>query len=53
MIPLLGLLAGIVLGVVLEPSIPQMLQPYLPIAIVARDGRSVRRVPRLPRGQLH
>ena len=35
MIPLLGLLAGIVLGIVLEPSIPQILQPYLPIAIVA------------------
>ena len=35
MIPLIGLLAGIVLGVVLEPSIPQVLQPYLPIAIVA------------------
>ena len=35
MIPLLGLLAGIVLGLVLEPSIPQVLQPYLPIAIVA------------------
>jgi small basic protein len=34
-IPLLGLLAGIVLGIVLEPSIPQILQPYLPIAIVA------------------
>ena len=34
-IPLLGLLAGIVLGLVLEPSIPQVLQPYLPIAIVA------------------
>ena len=34
-IPLLGLLAGIVLGIVLEPSIPQRVQPYLPIAIVA------------------
>ena len=35
MIPLLGLLAGIVLGLFLEPTIPQALQPYLPIAIVA------------------
>ena len=35
MIPLIGLLAGIVLGIVLEPTIPQALQPYLPIAIVA------------------
>jgi len=38
MIPLFGLIAGIVLGVVLEPSIPQALQPYLPIAIVAAMG---------------
>ncbi|MET1008084.1 MAG: DUF1290 domain-containing protein, partial [Propionibacteriaceae bacterium] len=35
MIPLLGLLAGIVLGLFLQPTIPQGLQPYLPIAIVA------------------
>ena len=35
MIPLIGLLAGIVVGLVLEPSIPLALQPYLPIAIVA------------------
>ncbi len=35
MIPLIGLLAGIVLGLILEPTVPQALQPYLPIAIVA------------------
>ncbi len=35
MIPLIGLLAGIVLGLFLEPGVPQILQPYLPIAIVA------------------
>ena len=35
MIPLLGLLAGIVVGLVLEPRIPLVLQPYLPIAVVA------------------
>ena len=35
MIPLIGLLVGIVVGLALEPSIPQALQPYLPIAIVA------------------
>jgi len=34
-IPLIGLLAGIVLGLFLEPGVPQILQPYLPIAIVA------------------
>ncbi len=35
MIPVLGLLAGIVVGLLLEPGIPLVLQPYLPIAIVA------------------
>jgi small basic protein len=35
MIPILGLIAGIVLGLILEPGVPQFLQPYLPIAIVA------------------
>ncbi len=29
------LLAGVVLGLVLEPTVPAVLQPYLPIAIVA------------------
>ncbi|HET9649772.1 MAG TPA: small basic family protein [Microlunatus sp.] len=35
MIPLLGLVAGIIIGLVLAPSVPQPLEPYLPIAIVA------------------
>jgi small basic protein len=35
MIPVIGLLAGIAVGLLLEPSVPQILQPYLPIAIVA------------------
>ncbi len=35
MIPLIGLVIGVVLGIFLEPTIPQPLQPYLPIAIVA------------------
>ncbi len=35
MIPLLGLVAGILVGLVLAPSVPQPLEPYLPIAIVA------------------
>jgi small basic protein len=30
-----GLIAGIVVGLLLEPSVPAVLQPYLPIAIVA------------------
>jgi small basic protein len=34
-IPVLALLAGVVLGVVLDPSVPMALQPYLPIAVVA------------------
>jgi small basic protein len=34
-IPALGLIAGIVIGLLLEPTVPSVLQPYLPIAIVA------------------
>ncbi|WP_312722763.1 small basic family protein [Mobilicoccus sp.] len=35
MIPLIGLVVGIVLGIVFQPSVPALLQPYLPIAVVA------------------
>ena len=35
MIAALGLVVGIVLGLVLEPTVPLWLQPYLPIAVVA------------------
>ncbi|GAA1701779.1 small basic family protein [Propioniferax innocua] len=35
MIPILGLVIGILIGVFMEPSLPTGLQPYLPIAIVA------------------
>lgn len=35
MIAALGLLAGVVLGVVWQPTVPLWLQPYLPIAVVA------------------
>ncbi|GAA1785352.1 MAG: small basic family protein [Actinobacteria bacterium] len=35
MIPALGLLAGIVIGIVLKPDVPIWLQPYLPIAVIA------------------
>jgi small basic protein len=35
MIAVLALIAGIGLGVLLEPTVPVALQPYLPIAIVA------------------
>ena len=34
-IPALALLAGVLLGLVLEPTVPALLQPYLPIAVVA------------------
>jgi len=34
-IPALALLLGVVLGLVLEPTVPSALQPYLPIAVVA------------------
>ena len=35
MIAAAALVVGIVLGLVLEPSVPAALQPYLPIAVVA------------------
>lgn len=35
MIALLGLLIGVGVGVWLEPAVPALIQPYLPIAIVA------------------
>jgi small basic protein len=35
MIAVLALIAGIVAGVLLEPTVPLALQPYLPIAVVA------------------
>ena len=35
MIAVLFLAAGIALGVILEPTVPVALQPYLPIAVVA------------------
>ena len=35
MIAALGLLLGITLGLVLTPEVPPVLQPYLPIAVVA------------------
>ena len=33
--PALALVVGVVLGLVLEPTVPAALQPYLPIAVVA------------------
>ena len=35
MIPVIGLAVGIALGLVLDPTVPLGLQPYLPIAVVA------------------
>ncbi|HCT81491.1 MAG TPA: DUF1290 domain-containing protein [Micromonosporaceae bacterium] len=35
MIAVLALVAGIVAGALLEPTVPLALQPYLPIAVVA------------------
>ncbi len=35
MIPVLGLIAGVIAGLVFEPSVPLWMQPYLPIAVVA------------------
>lgn len=35
MIPLIGLAAGIVIGLTLSPTVPLWLEPYLPIAVIA------------------
>ena len=35
MIAALGLLVGLVLGLLLQPTVPTWLDPYLPIAVVA------------------
>jgi small basic protein len=35
MIAVLALVAGVVLGLVLNPTVPELLSPYLPIAVVA------------------
>lgn len=35
MIPAVALVVGIAAGLLLEPSVPAALQPYLPIAVVA------------------
>ena len=35
MIDVLALVAGIVAGLLVEPTVPVVLQPYLPIAVVA------------------
>ncbi|MDF2092063.1 small basic family protein [Knoellia sp. 3-2P3] len=35
MIPVLGLIGGILIGVFLQPEVPLWLQPYLPIAVIA------------------
>ncbi|UYM05146.1 small basic family protein [Solicola gregarius] len=35
MIAIAGLVVGVVLGLVFEPTVPSGLQPYLPIAVVA------------------
>jgi len=34
-IPAIALVLGVVLGLVLQPTVPEALQPYLPIAVVA------------------
>ena len=35
MIPVLGLVAGLAIGLFVHPSVPVWLQPYLPIAVIA------------------
>ena len=35
MFAIIGLVVGVVVGLVFEPTVPSALQPYLPIAVVA------------------
>lgn len=35
MIPVLGLVVGVTVGLFLQPEVPDALRPYLPIAIIA------------------
>ncbi len=35
MIPLIGLVIGLAIGLILDPSVPVWMQPYLPIAVIA------------------
>ena len=35
MIAVIGLIIGIVLGVLLDPTVPAWLAPFLPVAVVA------------------
>ncbi|MBC7308878.1 MAG: small basic family protein [Actinomycetales bacterium] len=35
MIPIIGLLIGLAVGLILDPSVPIWVQPYLPIAVIA------------------
>lgn len=35
MVGIVALIAGIALGLILRPSVPDVVQPYLPIAVVA------------------
>lgn len=35
MIPVLGLVVGVAVGLLLQPTVPEALQPYLPIAVIA------------------
>ncbi len=35
MYAILGLTAGIVVGIIIQPAVPSVLEPYLPVAIVA------------------
>jgi small basic protein len=35
MVALIGLIIGVVAGLILEPTVPTWLEPYLPIAVIA------------------
>ena len=40
MIPVIGLLIGVIVGIVLDPTVPLWMQPYLPIAVIVNPVKS-------------
>lgn len=35
MIPIIGIVVGVILGLIFDPVLPAFMQPYLPVAVVA------------------
>lgn len=53
MIPVLGLVVGVAAGLILQPAVPAILLPYLPIAIVAALDAVIGALRALGEGRFH